>query len=213
MRANRGRSRLWCALGLYPLQENAASLLSDQVYPVGTRQIDEGGYDDRCQLNLPVHSPRPWSAEQPNLYRLTVSLVNPNGKIVETEAFDIGFRAVEIINGQLCINGSPILVRGVNKHEHDPVHGHWESLEAVENDLRLMKQNNFNAVRCSHYPHQPGFYRLCNRLGLYVVDEANIETHGMTPMGALADDPRWVGAMLDRMTRMVARDFLTTPVS
>jgi len=195
-------------LGLYPLQENAASLLSDQVYPVGTRQIDEkGGYDDRCQLNLPVHSPRPWSAEQPNLYRLTVSLVNPNGKIVETEAFDIGFRAVEIINGQLCINGSPILVRGVNKHEHDPVHGHWESLEAVENDLRLMKQNNFNAVRCSHYPHQPGFYRLCNRLGLYVVDEANIETHGMTPMGALADDPRWVGAMLDRMTRMVARDF------
>ena len=195
-------------LGLFLLQESWVSVLPDEVYPLGTHQIDEkGGYDDRCHLNLPVDSPRLWSAEQPNLYRLTVSLLNPQGQTVETEAFDIGFRSVEITGGQLCVNGAPIFVRGVNKHEHDPAYGHWESLEAVERDLRLMKQHNFNAVRCSHYPHQPGFYRLCNRLGLYVVDEANIETHGMTPMGALADDPRWAGAFLERMTRMVARDF------
>lgn len=196
------------SLGLYPIGESGASILAEQVYPLGTRQIDEKGiYPDRCYLDLHVESPWPWSAEEPNLYRLTVSLLDQGGEHIETEAFDIGFRSVEILSGQLCINGAPILVRGVNKHEHDPAYGHWESLEAVERDLRLMKQNNFNAVRCSHYPHQPGFYRLCNRLGMYVVDEANIETHGMTPMGALADDPRWAGAFLERMTRMVARDF------
>ena len=195
-------------LGLYPLADAGASLLPGDVYALGTARVDEkGGYRERCHLNLTVASPRPWSAEQPWLYRLTISLVGADGGDIETEAFDIGFRSVEIKAGQLCVNGKPITVRGVNKHEHDPEHGHWESLEAVENDLRLMKQHNFNAVRCSHYPHQAGFYRLCNRLGMYVVDEANIETHGMTPMGALADDPLWAGAFLERMTRMVARDF------
>ncbi|MFA0232063.1 glycoside hydrolase family 2 TIM barrel-domain containing protein, partial [Vibrio sp. 10N.261.45.A7] len=107
----------------------------------------------------------------------------------------------------MCINGQALMIRGVNKHEHDPTTGHAESLERVEQDLKLMKQHNFNAVRCSHYPNQPGFYSLCDRLGLYVVDEANIETHGMTPMGRIADDPQWASAFLERMTRMVERDF------
>ena len=127
--------------------------------------------------------------------------------MIEVEAFDVGFRTVEIIAGQLCLNGRPLLIRGVNKHEHDPATGHFEHIADVERDLRRMKQHNFNAVRCSHYPHQPGFYRLCDRLGMYVVDEANIETHGMKPMGALADDPVWASAFLERMTRMVARDY------
>jgi beta-galactosidase len=136
-----------------------------------------------------------------------VSLIGTQGEVIECEASDVGFRNIEIINGQLSINGQPLLIRGVNKHEHDPASGHTENLASVERDLKLMKQNNFNAVRCSHYPHQPGFYRLCDRLGMYVVDEANLETHGVTPMGRLADDPMWATAFLERMTRMVSRDF------
>ena len=86
--------------------------------------------------------------------------------MLEVEACDIGFRSVEIVEGQLRLNGAPLVIRGVNKHEHHPVTGHYETLEDVERDLVLMKRHNFNAVRCSHYPHQAGFYRLCNRLGL-----------------------------------------------
>ena len=195
-------------LALYDLEDLTRSLISDETFAIGTRQIDErGGYANRCHLTLPIPSPKHWSAEEPALYRLTVSLCNSDGHVVEVEACDVGFRSVAIIDGQLCLNGRPLTIRGVNKHEHHPTTGHYETLEDVERDLQLMKRYNFNAVRCSHYPHQAGLYRLCNRLGLYVVDEANIETHGVTPMGALADDPAWASAFLQRMTRMVARDF------
>ena len=145
---------------------------------MGTYPIDEmGGYRDRLQTELSLTTPDHWSAEDPNLYRVLVSLLDQKGTALEIEAYYVGFRNIEIIGGLLCLNGKPLLIRGVNKHEHDPVRGHTESLELVERDLRLMKQHNFNAVRCCHYPHQPGFYDLCDRLGLYVVDEANIETH------------------------------------
>ena len=196
------------ATALYEADDTASEPLFRHVHEIGTRQVDEkGAYVDRTHISIPVTEPQPWSAECPNLYRLTVSLLDVDGHIIECEACDVGFRTVEIIRGQLCVNGQPLLIRGVNKHEHDPRTGHYESLESVAEDLRLMKQNNFNAVRCSHYPHQTGFYRLCDRLGLYVVDEANIETHGATPMGRLADHPAWAGAFLERMVRMVSRDF------
>ena len=199
-----------CRIGvaLYSATTDKGSAIVDESYALGTRQIDEkGAYKDRCELSIEVPTPLPWSAECPNLYRLTVCLLDAEGRVIECEASDVGFRSIEVLQGQLCINGQPLLIRGVNKHEHDPDTGHTESLERVERDLKLMKQHNFNAVRCSHYPHQPGFYRLCDRLGLYVVDEANIETHGVTPMGRLADDPAWANAFLERMTRMVCRDF------
>ena len=160
-----------------------------------------------CNLQFSVDKPDKWSAECPHLYRLTVSLLDPSSNEIETEAYSVGFRKIEINNGCVLLNGQPLLIRGVNKHEHDPATGHTETLERVEQHLVLMKQNNFNAVRCSHYPHQPGFYDLCDRLGLYVVDEANIETHGMTPMEKLANDPQWATAFMERMQRMVARDF------
>ena len=185
------------------------ALIVSTAQAMGGADIDErGGYRDRCYIDLKVDQPLQWSAECPNLYRLTLTLLDSNAEqLLEVEAFDVGFRKIEILRGQLCLNGKALMIRGVNKHEHDPKTGHAESLAGVEHDLRLMKQNNFNAVRCSHYPHQPGFYRLCDRLGLYVVDEANIETHGMIPMARLADDPQWAAAFLERMTRMVARDF------
>lgn len=183
-------------------------MIHSEAAPVGTAPIDErGAYNDRCRMSIDIANPRKWSAETPELYRLTLSLLDDAEKVIEVEAYDVGFRKIEIKEDQLCLNGVPLLIRGVNKHEHDPETGHSESLARVEQDLKLMKQHNFNAVRCSHYPHQPGFYRLCDRLGLYVVDEANIETHGMTPMRRIADDPQWAGAFLERMTRMVSRDF------
>ena len=195
-------------VALYDIDDLSKPALLRESYPVGTGHIDEKGpYADRCHLSILVPCPKQWSAECPNLYRVTVTLLDAKKQPIETEAYDVGFRSIEIISGQLCVNGQPLLVRGVNKHEHDPATGHTESLALVEQDLRLMKQNNFNAVRCSHYPHQPGFYRLCDRLGLYVVDEANIETHGVTPMSRLANDPMWANAFLERMTRMVSRDF------
>ena len=182
--------------------------LAELEQPFGTAPVDEkGGYRERAQLALSVPRVRPWSAESPALYRLTLALLDgDNGPLIEAEGYDVGFRTVEISGGQLRLNGQPLLIRGVNKHEHDPDRGHAETLAGVEQDLKLMKQHNFNAVRCSHYPHQPGFYRLCDRLGLYVVDEANIETHGMTPMGALADDEQWTAAFVERGARMVQRD-------
>ena len=185
------------------------TVIDSKTQPVGIPLVDEkGGYDDRCAIDFDVAAPKLWSAEEPNLYRLTVTLIDTDsGQAFETEAYDVGFRKVEIKNGLLTLNGSPLMIRGVNKHEHNPATGHFETVEDVREHLLLIKQSNFNAVRCSHYPHQPAFYQLCDELGLYVVDEANIETHGMTPMGKLADDPRWLSAFMERTTRMVARDF------
>ena len=199
------QDQLHIAAALYHGHE----LICSQQQPIGSAQIDERGrYDERCDITLKVNTPSLWSAEQPTLYRLTITLINPqSGKPIESEAYDVGFRKVEIKNGLLKLNGQPLTIRGVNKHEHNPATGHFETLSDVREHLLLMKQHNFNAVRCSHYPHQPGFYQLCDELGLYVVDEANIETHGMVPMSRLADNPLWANAFLERMMRMVCRDF------
>ncbi|WP_279462574.1 beta-galactosidase [Aeromonas dhakensis] len=189
---------------LYDGGERVATLCQ----PIGTQAIDEKGeYDDRAECWLEVAAPRKWSAETPHLYRLTLTLLDERGEPIESEACDVGFRAVEIRGGLLRVNGQPLLIRGANRHEHHPATGHVVTPAAIEQDLLLMKQHNFNAVRCSHYPNHPELYRLCDRLGLYVVDEANLETHGMTPMGRLARDPAWSNAFLERVTRMVARDF------
>nr|ADF55556.1 beta-geo [PiggyBac insertional mutagenesis vector Slingshot-PB] len=175
--------------------------------PFGGEIIDErGGYADRVTLRLNVENPKLWSAEIPNLYRAVVELHTADGTLIEAEACDVGFREVRIENGLLLLNGKPLLIRGVNRHEHHPLHGQVMDEQTMVQDILLMKQNNFNAVRCSHYPNHPLWYTLCDRYGLYVVDEANIETHGMVPMNRLTDDPRWLPAMSERVTRMVQRD-------
>lgn len=185
----------------------ADTLVADLQQPLGTQTIDErGNYTDRTHLNLRVTSPLLWSAEQPTLYRAVVSLLNSEQKLIEAEAYDVGFRQVAVHQGQLKVNGKAVLIRGVNRHEHHPQTGQAIDEESMLQDIILMKQHNFNAVRCSHYPNHPLWYRLCDRYGLYVVDEANIETHGMQPMGRLADDPQWFSAFSERVTRMVQRD-------
>lgn len=189
------------------LDQNGVQVLCHEQ-PIGTPAVDERGrYKDRVHMALEVPSVSPWSAERPTLYRLVVSLLDSEGELSECEAATIGFRTSEIVDGKLLLNGKPLMIRGVNKHEHHPETGHVESLAQIEADIRLMKQHNFNAIRCSHYPHQTGLYALCDRLGMYVVDEANIETHGLIPMSRLSDDDAWTAAYLDRMSRMVRRDY------
>ncbi|WEF30221.1 beta-galactosidase [Klebsiella aerogenes] len=174
-----------------------------QRQPLGSPVIDERGrYGERAMFNLDIARPRLWSAEQPDCYRAVVSLWRGE-KLLEAEAWDIGFRRIEIRDGLLLLNGKPLLIRGVNRHEHHHQRGQVVSEEDMVQDILLMKQNNFNAVRCSHYPNAPRWYELCNRYGLYVVDEANIETHGMVPMNRLSDDPAWLAAFSARVTRMV----------
>ncbi|HCC0887311.1 TPA: beta-galactosidase [Salmonella enterica] len=173
----------------------------------GSEIIDERGvYDDRAMLSLKVDHPALWSAETPNLYRAVIQLLSADGELIEAEACDVGFRQVRIDKGLLLLNGKPLLIRGTNRHEHHPERGQVMDYDTMVKDILLMKQNNFNAVRCSHYPNHPLWYTLCDRYGLYVVDEANIETHGMTPMNRLTDDPDWLPAMSQRVTRMVQRD-------
>lgn len=173
----------------------------------GSAIVDErGAWAERLSVDLSVDKPDLWSAETPHLYRLTVALLDAQGRLLEAEACDVGIRKVEISHGQLKVNGKALLIRGVNRHEHHPENGQAVDEATMRRDIELMKQHNFNAVRCSHYPNHPLWYRLCDRYGLYVVDEANIETHGMVPMSRLADDPQWLPAMSERVTRMVQRD-------
>jgi beta-galactosidase len=155
-------------------------------------------------LAQPVEDPAKWSAEHPNLYTLLISLYDEQGALLEVESTRAGFRQVEIKEGQLHVNGVAIRVGGVNRHEHDPVTGHVVSEASMIEDILLMKRHNVNAVRTSHYPNDPRWYELCDEYGLYVMDEANIESHGV--WDRLTKDPEWETAFLERVTRMVERD-------
>ena len=183
------------------------ALCEPHTQSTNNKRVDEkGGWDDVVFQSISIENPRKWTAETPNLYRCVVSLQDEQGNTVDVEGYDVGFRKVEIIDGQLCVNGKPLLIRGVNRHEHHPENGHAVTEADMIADIKLMKQNNFNAVRTAHYPNHPRWYELCDELGLYVVDEANIETHGMFPMGRLAADPQWTSAFMSRYTQMVERD-------
>ena len=166
-----------------------------------------GGAEATFETAIP--GVRAWTAETPNLYTLLVTLEDRAGRTLSVVRHDIGFRDVRIEGGQLLVNGQPITVRGVNRHEHDPVTGHVVSLASMETDLRLMAHAHVNAVRTSHYPNDPRFYALTDRLGFYVVDEANIESHGYLydgPGNSLGEQPELMESHLDRTRRMVERD-------
>ncbi|MCW3464646.1 glycoside hydrolase family 2 TIM barrel-domain containing protein [Chitinophaga nivalis] len=151
---------------------------------------------------------RSWNAEQPNLYTLLLTLQDEKGNDIESLAQEIGFRNVEIKSGLLLVNGMPIKIKGVNRHEHEMHTAKVVTMEGMLNDIRTMKLYNINAVRNSHYPNREEWYTLCNRYGIYVVDEANIECDGMSmhPLQTLSDKPEWKAAYLDRTRRMVERD-------
>lgn len=172
------------------------------------KQVVTSSKDTLLNFGHIVENVKPWSAETPNLYTMVVNVFDKSGKALESFRHRLGFRTVEMRNGQLLVNNVPILIRGVNRQEHDPNHGRTIALETMIQDIKMMKQFNINAVRCSHYPNRPEWYELCDEYGLYLVDEANIESHGMDyhKDGTLANYPDWENPFMERMSRMVMRD-------
>ena len=156
------------------------------------------------RMSATIKSPKRWTAETPYLYKLHLTLLTAEGEVIEQVEQSVGFRSVEIRNGQLLVNGASVRFRGVNRHEHDPRTARVISEERMLQDILLMKQANINAVRTSHYPNVSRWYELCDSLGLYVMDEADIEEHGLR--GTLASTPDWHAAFLDRAVRMTERD-------
>ena len=152
-------------------------------------------------LSFTVNNPLKWTAETPYLYNLTLSLVENGKKVSDIRSIKVGFREIELANdGQIIVNGKPILFKGVNRHDHSALNGRTVSKEEMEKDVQLMKQFNVNAVRTSHYPNHPYFYDLCDRYGLYVLAEANVECHGLM---ALSHEPSWEKSFTERSENMV----------
>ena len=179
-----------------PLKKQALAILNEQ-YP----QRDNVKF---ALMEARVANPKKWSDEQPNLYTFILVLKDAKGNIIETESCKVGFRKVQIKDGRLLINGRAVRLFGVNRHEHDPDHGRAIPLSRMIQDIKLLKQNNINAVRTSHYPDDPRWYELCNEYGIYLIDEANLESHGVR--GLLSNVPTWHSAFVERAIRMVERD-------
>ena len=178
----------------------------------------------KVNIDIPVENPEKWSADHPYLYHLLITLKDAAGNVIEVIPNKTGFRSIELKDGVFLINGEAIKFKGVNRHDSHPDLGRAVPLDAMEKDVILMKQHNINAVRTAHYPNDPRFYDLCDVYGLYVIDEADLETHGFehtgnallgnnpdwvkanSDRGKLSDDPEWEEAYIDRAKRMVARD-------
>mgnify|MGYP000856630389 CR=1 FL=1 len=191
--------------GFFDVRTNAADILNpDYKAALMNEWNPQRGPRKTGRLKAVVKKPLKWTAETPDLYVLNVTLEDSTGNVVEHIRRKIGFRSVEIKNGQMLINGKPVRLRGVNRHEHDQVMGKVMTESLMLKDIMLMKQANINAVRTSHYPNVNRWYELCDSLGLYVMDEADIEEHGLR--GKLASDPDWAPAFLDRVIRMAERD-------
>jgi beta-galactosidase len=169
----------------------------------GTAEIAGGG-ESHLELSRPVPGARKWSAETPYLYTAVLLLLDSAGNTVEAASAKVGFRQVEIREGRIHVNGAPIVIGGVNRHEFDPERGKAVTAESMKRDICLMKQHNINAVRTSHYCNDPKWYDLCSELGLYVLDEADLESHFYSDK--FTKDPEWRDAFLDRAERMVMRD-------
>jgi len=199
--------------GTYTVE--AELLTPDSTDRVRTLTSEPQSVSDSTTLTLSgtVEDPDKWTAETPTLYPLLLTLRDWDGKVVEVRRANIGFREIEKADDRMLANGEPVLLRGVNRHGHDPEMGHYVSRETMVEDLRLMKQNNVNAVRNSHYPMRAEWYELTDKYGLYVVDEANIESHyfGLWDENPLASDPDWHEAHLGRARRMVERYKNTPP--
>ena len=176
------------------------------------------GADRKAVLRGVIPKVKPWSAETPNLYTLLIEVVDAHGKLVSATSRRIGFRTVEVADGEVRVNGRRVMIKGVNRHEHDPQTYRVMSMETMRKDVELMKRANVNALRMSHYPNDPRMYDLADEYGLYVMDEANIESHGYMERGWKARDdkeratimlgykPEWRSAHLERIERMVERD-------
>lgn len=183
-------------------------VLDGEKVVLSEKTIIKSNSDTLLNISSVFADIKSWSAETPNLYTLVVNTYNSRGVLRESFAHDFGFRNVEMRNGMILINNVPVKFKGVNRHEHDKNNGRTITFESMVDDIKLMKLFNINAVRCSHYPNRPEWYALCDKYGLYVIDEANIESHGMTAHKdkTLANYPEWELPFRERMERMLMRD-------
>ncbi len=187
------------------LKADAVPMLNlDHKAAIMNDRNPQRGYPKWGWMTAQVKNPKLWSAEHPYLYQLSLMLRDPNGKIIQTIRTKVGFRQLAIKDGVFMVNGIPTRLRGVNRHEMDPYTGHVISEERMLQDILLMKQANVNAVRTCHYPNTERWYELCDSLGIYVMDEVDLEEHGLR--GQLASDPSWAAAWMDRTQRAVIRD-------
>ncbi len=179
----------------------------DRVLATGRRTVP---MTDSASVHFEqtIARPRLWSAETPNLYPLTLTLLDADGRTVESVANRVGFRTTEVKDGRFLVNGKAIYLKGVDMHEHNPLTAHVQDEATMRKDLTLMKAFNINAIRLSHYPEPERLYELADEYGMYLVDEANLESHGMgyDPDVTLADKPAWLPTHMDRTQRMVERD-------
>ncbi len=191
------------------LYDSAKKAVLAEPLKIDTRRILDERYPQRdnvrfALMQTTVPDVRKWSDETPNLYTLVLTLRDDSGKIVEAQSCRVGFHKVEIKDGQFFVNGRSIKFFGTNRHEHDPDFARAVPVSRMIEDIKLMKSNNINAVRTSHYPNDPRWYDLCDEYGIYLMDEANLETHGVG--GLLSNLPVWHTAFLERAIRMVERD-------
>ena len=189
-----------------------AKLFDAKGVAVGAPSVSEGsapaGGEASLDLSRDVTSPLKWSAEEPNLYTLVLTLKDSRGRVLEVIPWRLGFRTSEIKGGQILVNGRPVVIKGVNRHEHDPDLGQVTTREMMVKDILLMKRYNINAVRTSHYPNDERWYHLCDEYGLYVQDEANIESHGYgaNDRQRVSDSEDFTDAHVERVRRMIERD-------
>jgi len=180
------------------------SLLNKNVFISQNIASVAAGSEQNYLLQGTVDHPLLWSAEQPNLYKVVLTLKDQSEVVKEVVSSEFGFRKVQIKDSRLFVNGKPLLLKGVNRHEVHPAYGKTVPLATMVCDIQLMKRYNINTVRTCHYPNDPAWYKLCDEYGLYVIDEANLETHGMGDK--LTRDPKWKPAYVDREVRLVERD-------
>lgn len=184
-----------------PVFEHPLSIRAKAIY---NEKFEQRGKPDFAMLKAKIKNPKKWSAEHPNLYTLVFGLKDKDGKLLEARSTKVGFRETEIRDGEFFVNGESVLMYGVNRHDHDPLTGKVVTEELMLKDILMMKKFNINAVRTSHYPNNERFYELCDEYGIYVMDEANLETHGVG--GKLSNETSWSNAFLERAVRMVERD-------
>jgi beta-galactosidase len=200
-------------------QELEIQLLDGDTQVLGSsKKVTSGKDTSLITFEQRLPDIKTWNAEKPYLYTVLLKLKDVDGTLMEVVSFKTGFRKIEIKNNQFLVNGKPVLIKGANLHDHSDVTGHVVTEDLTLKDLTLMKQNNLNAIRCSHYPKNPHFYRMCDQYGFYVIDEANIEIHGMGATNQGLDDdkeaqaihpaylPQWKAMHLDRTKRMFERD-------
>ena len=172
---------------------------------LGTKETELSGGNEAVTFTETVKAPEKWSAETPNLYTVVMT-IELDGKIICVKTYKVGFKKVEIKGEKIYYNGMPLMIKGVNRHDFDCDNGWAVPREIYTQDLDIMKQNNINSIRTSHYPDDPYFYDMCNKYGFYVMDECEVETHGVRRKGVPGSNPVWTGAVVDRMQRMVLRD-------